>query len=100
MPDIIKGLVTNVVDGNTFELRVTHAPGDNNGTNGKNEKIRIAEIDASESNFFTSYGAKKDLENAILDKEVRCYVQAKDENNMLIAKVEFVRYFNTFFDDY
>ena len=60
MADTIRGPVTNVVDGDTFDMKVTHTGKGNQTKYNNEERIRIADIDEPELN--TSAG-KRSYEN-------------------------------------
>lgn len=87
MLDFIKGTVTSVIDGDTFDIHVERI-----GTNNKfpykdDERIRIATIDAPELPSSSGYRAKRDLEKAILGKYVRCDIKSRDSYGRLISNV-------------
>jgi len=90
MADTIRGPVTKVIDGDTFDMKVTHVGKKNEYEYGDIERIRIAEIDAPELNSIKGKRAKEELEKAILGKVVRCYIQSRDSFNRIVAKVELV----------
>jgi len=46
MADTIRGPVINIVDGDTFDMRVTHTGRNNQYQYNNEERIRIANIDA------------------------------------------------------
>ena len=48
MAHTIRGPVTNVVHGDTFDMRVTHVGKSNQHQHGNTERFRIASIDAPE----------------------------------------------------
>lgn len=87
MADTIRGPVTTVIDGDTFDMNVTHTGNDNQYDYSNAERIRITDIDAAELGSFGGYRDKEQLENAILGKEVRCYVQSRDTYGRVVAKV-------------
>ena len=92
MTDMIRGIVTNVVDGDTFDLSVAYQAIGNEHEYDDEERIRIANIDAPELPSEPGKRAKKDLEDAILNRSVQCEVQARDAYGRLVSKVK-VRYF-------
>lgn len=88
MADIIRGPVTNVIDGDTFEMEVTHVGKNNKEKYNDNETVRIAGIDAPEINTDEGKKAKKELEKKISGQEVRCTVQARDTYGRVVADIE------------
>jgi endonuclease YncB( thermonuclease family) len=90
MSDTIRGPVTNVIDGDTFDMKVTHTGNSNQYEYNANERIRISNIDAAELGSFGGYRDKKKLETVILGKEVRCYVQSRDTFHRIVADVKII----------
>jgi endonuclease YncB( thermonuclease family) len=88
MTDTIRGPVTNIVDGDTFDIKVTYTGKDNKTDYNKNERIRIVEINAPELNTLAGKREKKHLEKILTNKEVRCCVQARDTYGRIVAKVK------------
>lgn len=87
MTDTIRGTVTAVVDGDTFDMKVTYTGKENKVNYNNQERIRIAEIDAPELNTAAGKRSKEALEGKLKGKEVRCYVQARDTYGRVVAKV-------------
>lgn len=87
MVDFIKGPVTNVIDGDTFEMDVERVGTNNQYDYNYHERIRIAKIDAPELSSSSGYRAKRDLERAIQRAYVKCYIQDRDSYGRLIANV-------------
>lgn len=87
MYDVIWGDVLNVVDGDTFDLRVTHHAEHNKFRYNNQERIRIAEIDAPELATIAGVRAKQHLERAINGKRVKCDVHSRDTYHRLICAV-------------
>lgn len=90
MADVIQGPVTQVIDGDTFDMTVSRI-----GTNNKNkyngtERIRIASIDAPELNTLAGKRSKDSLERKIKGKNVSCSVQARDTYGRIVADVRLV----------
>lgn len=88
MADIIRGPVINIVDGDTFDMKVTHIGKNNEYEYNDNERIRIAGIDAPELETPWGKRSKKFLKDMLLGREVRCYVQARDAFGRVVARVE------------
>lgn len=87
MSDVIWGDVTNVVDGDTFDITVTHHGKTNTTKYNAQERIRIAEIDAPELGTAAGARAKATVERALNGKHVRCEIQARDTYHRLVCKV-------------
>ena len=88
MSDTIRGPVTKVVDGDTFEMDVTHTGKENKKKYNNHETVRIATIDAPELGTKSGQRSKETLEKKLKGKEVRCYVQARDAYGRVVADVE------------
>lgn len=87
MADTIRGPVTNVIDGDTFDMKVTQL-GNNNQYEYKNsERIIITNIFAAELRSLEGARDKQNLEKAILGKEVKCFVQSRDTDGRVVAQV-------------
>jgi len=87
MTEVIWGDVVEVIDGDTFDIKVTHARRGNQHAYKNHERIRIEEIDAPELPSPAGKRAKQDLERAILGKFVRCEIRTRDKYGRLICKV-------------
>lgn len=90
MADTISGTVTRVIDGDTFEMTVAHQASENEGSYERQEKIRIANVDAPELSAPGGSRSKQQLELILGGKDVRCYVQTRDTYGRLVAVVELV----------
>ena len=88
MADTIRGPVTNVVDGDTFDMKVTHVGKKNIEKYNDNERVRIAGVDAPEIDTEEGKKAKKKLKEKISGKEVRCTVQARDTYGRIVADIK------------
>jgi endonuclease YncB( thermonuclease family) len=85
--DIIWGKVTNIVDGDTFDINVTHDSEDNEYEYSGEERIRIADIDEPELNTKAGERAKKDLEEKLLNENVKCKIKSRDKYDRLVCDV-------------
>jgi len=90
MADTIRGPVTNIVDGDTFDMKVTHVGKNNKEKYNDNERIRIAKIDAPELDAPAGKRSKEQLERKLKGKEVRCYVQARDTYGRVVAEIKVI----------
>lgn len=88
MADTIRGPVTNVVDGDTFDMHITHLGKNNKEKYNDDERVRIAGIDAPELNTKEGKIAKEKLEKMLNEKEVRCKVQSRDTYGRIVAEIE------------
>ena len=87
MTDTIRGPVKAVIDGDTFDIKVTHTGKENKIKYNSEERIRIAAIDAPELNTAAGKRSKDALDRKLKGKEVRCYIQARDTYSRIVAKV-------------
>lgn len=90
MTDTIRGPVIEIIDGDTFDMKVTHTGKDNKEDFNDKERIRIANIDAPELRSPVGQRSKDSLERKLKGKEVRCYVKAKDTYGRILAEVRII----------
>ena len=76
MADVIRGDVTNIVDGDTFDVDVTHYSKTNQISYNDKERIRIAGIEAPEIPSKAGERVKEHLEKNFLGKHVKLTIQA------------------------
>ena len=88
MPDIIAGTVTQVIDGDTFDMQVTGLGRSNTYSYNSEERIRIAGSNAPELGTLAGAIAKTKLEKTLLHKNVCCNVEARDTYGRVVATVE------------
>lgn len=86
--DTIRGTVTKVVDGDTFEMDVTQRGQDNQHEYNDHEKVRIADKNAPELKQTGGQEAKEALEIVLADAEVECTVKSRDEYGRVVADVK------------
>lgn len=87
MLDIIKGTVTSVIDGDTFEIKVERIGTHNKFSYNTYERIRIAYLNAPELPSASGHRARSILARVILRKYVKCDIKARDHYGRLIANV-------------
>lgn len=87
MFDTIRGPVTNVVDGDTFDINVTHTGNHNTYDYNASERIRIADVNAPEMSYPGGLLSKFSLSFRLLGKEVRCHVKSRDAYGRVVADV-------------
>jgi len=90
MVDVIRGIVVNIVDGDTFDMKVTHIGNNNNEEYNNEERVRIVDIDKPELRTPAGQRSKDLLERKLKGREIRCYIQARDTYGRIIAKVRVV----------
>lgn len=87
MTDVIWGKVVKVIDGDTFDIKVTRVRRGKQYEYGTKERIRIEGIDTAELPSLAGRRAKRDLERALKGKSVRCDIGARDTYGRLICRV-------------
>jgi endonuclease YncB( thermonuclease family) len=87
MADVIWGDVTQVIDGDTFDVTVTHYSRANEVQYNDRERIRIADIDAPELRSPFGQRAWHQLERTLVGQHVRLEVQARDVYHRLVCRV-------------
>lgn len=88
MADTIRGKVIEVIDGDTFDMTVTHTGKGNKIKYQDHERIRIEGIDAPEINTDAGKKAKKALEGKLKRKEVRVTISARDTFGRIVGSYE------------
>ena len=81
---MISGLVTSIVDGNTFEISV-HVEDNNSCVDKYTEKVRIHGMDKPSISTLSGILAKLELEKKIVGRKVECEILKRDESNQIIA---------------
>ena len=74
MADWIEGPVTQIIDGDTFDMRVEWVGRGNSRNYNNNERIRVAGIDAPELGSRFGETAKQRLLRRIGGKHVQCTI--------------------------
>jgi endonuclease YncB( thermonuclease family) len=90
MEDVIWGDVIRIIDGDTFDIKVTHYSRNNRLRYNNFERIRIAEINAPELRCIAGQRAKEHLERVLNSKYIRCEIQSRDVYHRLVCKVTVV----------
>lgn len=90
MSDIIQGPVIHIIDGDTFDMTVTHLGTNNREQYNNQERVRIANFNAPELGTIGGAMAKINLEKHILGKIVKCTVKARDVYGRIVANVNLV----------
>lgn len=90
MADWIEGPVTQIIDGDTFRMRVEWFGRNNSYSYNGDQRIRIAGMNAPELGSPLGEAAKQQLQNRIGGRYVRCTVQARDTYGRLVCQVRVV----------
>lgn len=86
MTDVIWGTVTDIIDGNSFKIAVTHRERSNKTEYQDTENIVISEIDVQEIPKEKSDRSKEVLDKYLKEKFVRCDI-VENSNDGHLAKV-------------
>jgi len=90
MLDTILGPVTNIIDGDTFEMKVTRIGTHNKYKYNNEETVRIDDINAPELQAPGGRRSKDLLERQLKGKEVQCYVKTRDSYGRVVAEVKVI----------
>ena len=90
MLDTVIGPVSYVMDGNTFQMQVTHIGKHNKFTYSDYETIRIADRVVHNVHTPQGYQQQLNLNNQIYGKRVRCHVKHRDSYNRLVCTFEVI----------
>ncbi|GAB5418852.1 MAG: hypothetical protein Crog4KO_01670 [Crocinitomicaceae bacterium] len=90
MADKFRGVVTEVIDGDTFDIRLTEVLESNDYEYNQVERIRIAGIDAPEAETFDGIVAQTELESRIKGETVEITVEARDEYSRIVGTYEII----------
>ena len=82
----IFGLVTSIVDGNTFEISV-HDENNGSSNNKHIEKIKIHGMNKPSASTLSGILAKLELEKKIVGRHVECEIIERDDSDQIIALV-------------
>lgn len=88
MKDTIKGQVTEIIDGDTFDMNVTQVGKNNKERYNAEERVRISGIDTLELPSESGRQAKDNLEKKIKGKAVRCNIETRDTYGRIVASIE------------
>lgn len=84
---MITGVVTNIVDGDTIDIKVTKVDPLNRHTYREIERIRIYGHDAPELGTPGSLEEKEALEKELLGKKLIFWTRLRDKNGRIVAKI-------------
>ncbi|MBC8376869.1 MAG: hypothetical protein H8E26_12550 [FCB group bacterium] len=82
----ISGLVTSIVDGNTFVMKVQFED-DKRRVDKYTETVRIYGRDKPSISTLTGILAKLDLEKNIVGRRVECEILKRDQSGQIIARL-------------
>jgi len=85
---IIKGRVTNIVDGDTVDIEVTHIDPLNKHVYRPAERIRIYGRNAPELDEQGGLKAKRLLEKELIGKEITLLTRHRDGHGRIVAKIK------------
>jgi len=85
---IIRGQVTNVVDGDTIDIDVTYIDPENMHTYRPTERIRIYGLNAAELPSPEGWESKEIKEKELLGKEITLLTRLRDGHGRIIAKIK------------
>lgn len=88
--DFIIGQVTEVIDGETFRMKVDRTGEKNRLAYKDRERIRIRKIKLTDITWMTGVFTKSRLENMLRGKKVMCLISSRDGVGKLIADVQLV----------
>ena len=87
MVKMIKGLVTNILDGNSFEISVQNSNGLSSNGEKRTEIIRIQGMNKPSTSTLSGILAKLELEKKIVGRILECEIIEKNDHDQLIAIV-------------
>ncbi len=90
MLDQIGGKVTRIIDGDTFDMQVSHINRKNRYNYNNNERIRIASFDAKELGSAGGLQARRTLALKLSGKSVLCSVKSRDVFGRIVADVTII----------
>lgn len=85
MSDRVRGKVVTILGGDTFEMQVTDVGQFNENDYRNRERVRIAGINDPE--LYPGNLNQRAIEK-LKNKEVRCFVMARDEKGLMVAVVQ------------
>lgn len=83
----ISGLVTGIIDGNTFQISVTDGESSEHESSKHIETVRIFGMDKPSASTLPGILAKLELEKMIVGRTLECEILERNANNQAIAHV-------------
>ncbi|MBA3709021.1 MAG: hypothetical protein H0W83_09410 [Planctomycetes bacterium] len=90
MPDILEGVVKDVVDGEMIELEIDHVDARNASQYGAREYIRVTDGSLASHDDALDEEAAARMALDYQDRRVRCYVEQRDQQGRIIGELEFI----------
>ena len=90
MEDIIIGKVSRIIDGRTFEMKLSRVSEKNKYQYSYLEIIRISGLDIPEKGTSEGRSATTILETKLRGKTVRCSVKSRDKYGRRVAEIEII----------
>lgn len=87
MLDQIRGKVSRIIDGDTFDINVSHFNTNNRYKYNSNERIRIAGFNSKELGSAGGLQDRRMLALKLHGKSVRCSIRSRDVFGRLVADV-------------
>ena len=88
MADKITGIITNIVDENTFDIMLSSQDSENEFKYNSGERIKIGLLDIPELRRCSKQISKELLESHLSGKKIICFVEGRDEKGNIIAFVQ------------
>ena len=88
--DKIKGKVIDIIDGDTFEIKVTLFEKENEFKYYNKERILINEFDEQQLNTNFGERTKEKLEQLLIDKEVHVSINSRDKEGRIVGKIKII----------
>ena len=88
MADTLRGFAEEIISENTFKMVAPLRGRENIFDYSYREKIKISEIELSTDNKVILLNSKEQLENTISGREIKCFVQSRDNFGRVVAKVK------------
>ena len=85
--NMISGLVTGIIDGNTFEISISEGLDGQSGNSKRIETVRIHGMDKPAASTLPGILAKLELEKMIVGRTLECEILERNESNEAIAHV-------------
>ncbi|MGK5092569.1 hypothetical protein WDW89_11220 [Deltaproteobacteria bacterium TL4] len=87
MSEVIHGQLLNVIDGQTFNLRITHLGKENRHRYQREERIRMIDVKVGEHLITGEQLDQAGLEKILTGHALKCLIQGRDKFGSLSAKI-------------
>ena len=85
--DVIHGQLLNVIDGQNFNMRVTHLGKGNRFRYKQEEAIRVKEVKVGEQIVAGDQLNKEGLEKILTGHALKCLVESRNKMGSLVSKI-------------